>query len=419
MMQRSGKQRSRHVRDAPRASRALSCSDALAFHAVAPFGPGLEVDGGVPSPKTMSLSIDTTACAGDDVPVPEPELEMGVLEQGFFSEADADNDGYVSKSEFVAYCYKVKGRSPGADDWKVFYAADANGDGRISREEFEKYVEARWVNKSGSKPQLSLDTINVEADADGAVPEPACELGVLEVGFFDAADTDGDGFVSKAEFGAYRLKQCGQVPSPDDWKAFYAADVNGDGRISRSEFNSFVASQWAGSKFQHEAGDRVVVHSLRSATEHNGKAGTIVAFNPVNGRYAVRMDDGSALSVRPGNLGPEGKFSAVDTRDAVPPPADVALPDEDPEIQRARSEQEISDAPTDTAAAQVRGCQCPAQRTLRHIRGPRYGLAVSIADRMCAALERRWQGWSVSETLAYRRRLARSLRNRAHNKRCD
>ena len=373
----------------------------------------------MPSAKAMPLSIDTTARAGDDAPVPEPELEMGVLEQGFFAEADADNDGYVSKSEFVAYCYKGKGRSPDADDWKVFYAADANGDGLISREEFEKYVQARWVNESGSRPRLTLDTINVEPDTDGAVPEPACELGVLEVGFFDAADTDGDGFVSKAEFGAYRLKQCGQVPSPDDWKAFYAADVNGDGRISRNEFNSFVASQWAGSKFQHEAGDRVVVHSLRSATEHNGKAGTIVAFSPFNGRYAVRMDDGSALSVRPGNLGPEENCSEVDTRDALPAPADVKLPDEDPEIQRARSElarrakartQEVSDAQAATAAAQVRRCATPTGSGIH---------TVSFADRLCAVLERRWPVWSVSETLAYKRRLARSSRNRARNKRCD
>ena len=85
-------------------------------------------------PDTMPLSIDTTQPAGDDAgPVPEPELEMGVLEQGFFAVADADNDGYVSKSEFVAYCYKMKGRSPDADEWRTFYAADANGDGRISR----------------------------------------------------------------------------------------------------------------------------------------------------------------------------------------------------------------------------------------------------------------------------------------------
>ena len=64
----------------------------------------------------MPLSIDTTECAADDAgPVPEPELEMGVLEQGFFAAADADNDGYVSKSEFVAYCYKRKEKKKKAE----------------------------------------------------------------------------------------------------------------------------------------------------------------------------------------------------------------------------------------------------------------------------------------------------------------
>jgi Ca2+-binding EF-hand superfamily protein len=328
----------------------------------------------------MPLSIDTTERAVDDAgPVPEPELEMGVLEHGFFAAADADNDGFVSKSEFTAYCYKRKGRSPDTDDWKTFYAADANGDGRISREEFEKYVDARWISESerGGKPRLMLDTINIEPVADAPVPEPACELGMLEVGFFDAADTDNDGFVSKAEFAAYRLKQCGQAPSPDDWKAFYAADDNGDGRISRSEFETFVSAQWAGSKFQHDTDDRVVIHSLRSATEHNGKAGVVVAFNPENGRYAVRMDDGAALSVRPGNLRSEGDSRTVAADDGIAAPADV-MPDEDPEIQRARSElarsararkQEISAKEAAAAAAQVRGHLRPARRTPRqHLR---------------------------------------------------
>jgi Ca2+-binding EF-hand superfamily protein len=336
----------------------------------------------MPRSNAMRPSIDTTERVGEDAgPVPEPELEMGVLAQGFFAAADADNDGFVSKSEFVAYCYKRKGRSPDTSDWKTFYSADANGDGRISREEFEKYVDARWVaeseSKSGGKPRPMLDTINIEPDADAPVPEPACELGMLEVGFFDAADTDGDGFVSKSEFAAYRLKQCGQAPSPDDWKAFYAADDNSDGRISRSEFETYVSSQWSGSTFQHDTDDRVVVHSLRSATEHNGKGGVVVAFNPENGRYAVRMDDGSALSVRPGNLRSQDESRTVDADDVVAATADV-MPDEDPEIQRARSElarrararkQEVSDAQAATAAAQVRGSQRPACRTLRqHLR---------------------------------------------------
>jgi Ca2+-binding EF-hand superfamily protein len=309
------------------------------------------------------LSIDTAAgAAGDgDAPVPEPELEMGVLEDGFFAAADSDNDGYVSKSEFVAYCYKSKGASPDADDWKNFYSADANADGRISREEFDKYVAARW---SAGTPRLTLDTINVEPDDDAPVPEPACELGMLEVGFFDAADTDGDGFVSKAEFAAYRLKQCGQAPSPDDWKAFYAADGNGDARISRAEFESFVASQWGGVKVRHDVDDRVVVHSLQSATEHNGKSGVVVAFNPGNGRYAVRMDDGSALSVRPGNLATEGSHETGTSSGALPDaaPSDIAGTEADPELERARAEltrlaeerkKDAAEAQAASAAAQV------------------------------------------------------------------
>ena len=50
----------------------------------------------------MPPSIDTTERAGEDAgPVPEPELEMGVLAEGFFAAADADNDGYALDPHFA------------------------------------------------------------------------------------------------------------------------------------------------------------------------------------------------------------------------------------------------------------------------------------------------------------------------------
>lgn len=264
--------------------------------------------------------------------MPCEQLEMGVLEAGgFFAEADSNNDGFVSKSEYVAFCYQRRGMPPSEADWKKFYAADATSDGQISRSEFERYIGAQWSSGGGGKQRLALDTINVEPVEP--VPEPAYELGMLEVGFFDAADTDGDGFVSKSEFAAYRVKQCGEAPSPNDWKAFFAADRNGDGQMSRQEFDSFVASQWAGgssSQLQHDADDCVTVHSLVAAGAHNGKNGVVVAFNPDSGRYAVRLDDGSALSIRPGNLVPEG--TAVDAT------AGGSAGQKDLELEHARSE---------------------------------------------------------------------------------
>ena len=138
--------------------------------------------------------------------------------------------------------------------------------------------------------------------------------------------------------------------------------------VPEPELEKFPAST---EKFRmHQDDDRVVVHSLRSQTEHNSKGGVVVAFHPENGRYAVRMDDGCALSVRPGNLRPEDSSRAIDTGDAGPARSDDPIP-ADPEIQRARSElarrakarkQEISDAQAATAAAQVRCSQSTALR---------------------------------------------------------
>ena len=245
------------------------------------------------------VTIEIDPVGGADEGVPEPAMELGVLSEGFFDEADADDDGFVSKGEFVAYCHRRKGTSPSEDDWKAFYAADANGDGRISKDEFEHYVDSQWTAGGG----LSIDTVNVAA-AGPVYPEPAMELGVLEDGFFDAADADNDGFVTKAEFVSYRRKQCGEPPSLDDWKKYYAADKNGDGRISKEEFEDFCAAQWSDTRTQHEPGDRVAVHSLVAAPEHNRKQGVVVDFRSDIGRYAVRLDDGSAVSIRPSNLAP-------------------------------------------------------------------------------------------------------------------
>ena len=102
---------------------------------------------------------------------------------------------------------------------------------------------------------LTIDTASTDVDAAAADPEPAMELGVLAEGFFDEADADHDGFVTKTEFVAHRRKQCGEPPSLEDWKLFYAADANGDGRISKREFDDFCAAQWGDTRARHDAGD--------------------------------------------------------------------------------------------------------------------------------------------------------------------
>ena len=49
-------------------------------------------------------------------------------------------------------------------------------------------------------------------------------------------------------------------------------------------------------------GDRVVLHSLQSNPEHNGKSGTLVSFIARSGRWQVHLTMGCSLSVKATNL---------------------------------------------------------------------------------------------------------------------
>jgi hypothetical protein len=50
------------------------------------------------------------------------------------------------------------------------------------------------------------------------------------------------------------------------------------------------------------AGDRVELHSLQAKPEHNGKTGTLVAFNAASGRWQVDLAGGGRHNVRAANL---------------------------------------------------------------------------------------------------------------------
>jgi Ca2+-binding EF-hand superfamily protein len=70
-----------------------------------------------------------------------------------FMEADADNNGLVSKEEFTAK-YDAK-----------FTKMDGDGDGSVSAEEYEAYIHAKYEDKYREKFK-KMDT-----DGDGSVSE--------------------------------------------------------------------------------------------------------------------------------------------------------------------------------------------------------------------------------------------------------
>ena len=51
-------------------------------------------------------------------------------------------------------------------------------------------------------------------------------------------------------------------------------------------------------------GDRVRLHSLQAAAQHNGVDGHLLKWNASTGRWGVKLSTGQKLSVRPTNLMP-------------------------------------------------------------------------------------------------------------------
>jgi hypothetical protein len=65
----------------------------------------------------------------------------------------------------------------------------------------------------------------------------------------------------------------------------------------------------------YQMGDRVLVHSLARATQHNGKAGTLVEYNFETCRWTVALDpwrQGPEINVKPSNLRADLRGGAED-----------------------------------------------------------------------------------------------------------
>ena len=64
-----------------------------------------------------------------------------------------------------------------------------------------------------------------------------------------------------------------------------------------------------------ESGSRVTVRNLQNAPHHNGKEGTIQAWEPVASRYLVSISDGSTLSLKANNVLPNIGVTIIDMHD--------------------------------------------------------------------------------------------------------
>ncbi len=79
---------------------------------------------------------------------------------------------------------------------KAFEGMDTNKDGKIDRAELGVYMQA-IVDKQ--RDEFDAGFVEVDVNKDGKIDKDEAKANTILVTYFDALDTDKDGFLSKAE----------------------------------------------------------------------------------------------------------------------------------------------------------------------------------------------------------------------------
>ncbi|GAA3582029.1 EF-hand domain-containing protein [Amycolatopsis ultiminotia] len=146
-----------------------------------------------------------------------------------FGAMDVDSDGFLTEEDFRVLTWRWA-RTSGQTSarrlsalltgwWNALCAAsDPVHDGRVSLAEVLLVVE-----QLGERP--------------GVVRAPAEEM-------FSAIDADGDGRISRVQYGRLIEAWCGAAPDVDE--VFPRLDRDGDGHLSAAEFSAHWTEFWAG-----------------------------------------------------------------------------------------------------------------------------------------------------------------------------
>merc|ERR1719221_1876871 len=137
--------------------------------------------------------------------------------------ADSDQDGKISRAEWDV----MQNQSGQQDSWALM---DANGDGFLDRTEYGAFAT--------EPDSLPFDTMfqAADSDKDGKISRAEWDVMQSQSGEQDPwalMDANGDGFLDRAEYGALETE-------PDSLPfdtMLQAADSDKDGKISRAEWD--------------------------------------------------------------------------------------------------------------------------------------------------------------------------------------
>ncbi|MGK5640730.1 EF-hand domain-containing protein [Streptomyces sp. URMC 126] len=154
-------------------------------------------------------------------------MEYTSAKERVFAMLDADGDGVISASEYLARARNVIRATGRADDDPLVIAArasgerawaamDADGDGGVTFEEYDAWAGAEAF--------------------DGVCRATLAAL-------FDLADGDGDGRLTRSEF--LLLRTALGNPEANARAAFDELDADGDGLVGRDEYLASIRAHVA------------------------------------------------------------------------------------------------------------------------------------------------------------------------------
>ncbi|MEV7196249.1 EF-hand domain-containing protein [Streptomyces sp. NPDC093510] len=155
-----------------------------------------------------------------------------------------------------------------------FRAADVDGDGAITRQDVVemsgRYVQARGLLPDSPQARQMYETMHsfwesviapADADKDDRVTSAEVtqafaatftdrthypeELAPVADRFFDLADSDGDGAISRTEF-THIFGSTGRAADDECAAVFNALDLDASGALSRSEYHKAVSEFFYG-----------------------------------------------------------------------------------------------------------------------------------------------------------------------------